>query len=175
MQALAGSVRTCSSNSRTCPFMLLSSSGLGYRPFKPGDRGSNPLSSTKHVGARRRLTRTGQELKRAHEFWGCGEIGITLALQAGIRGSIPRCSTKHNLCVAQSGRVLALEASCRRFKSYRADQTSEGRKVGVLIGLENRDGVSSPVRVRPPCLPPTWVHCVMTPNPPVSGGGAQRA
>ena len=30
----------------------------------------------------------------------------------------------------------------------------EVRKVGVLIGLENRDGVDSPVGVRSPRLPP---------------------
>lgn len=44
----------------------------------------------------------------------------------------------------------------------------EDRKVGVLIGLENRDGVMSAVRVRSPYLPPQVLGVTVaqgTPNP----------
>lgn len=60
-------------------------------------------------------------MKTENGFWGYGEIGITLALQAGIRGSTPRTSTKIR-SVAQSGRASGLGPEGRRFESYLSDQ-----------------------------------------------------
>ena len=45
--------------------------------------------------------------------------------------------TIHHLNVAQSGRVLGLEPSCRRFKSYHSDQFWKLARM-VANGLENR-------------------------------------
>ena len=49
-------------------------------------------------------------------------LGKSSNLESQHSGSYSWFFYELNLCVAQSGRVLALEASCRRFKSYRADQ-----------------------------------------------------
>ena len=37
------------------------------------------------------------------------------------------------------------KARCQRFLARHPDKKKEARKVGALIGLENRDGVNSPV------------------------------
>lgn len=56
--------------------------------------------------------------------------------------------TNHiSLCVAQSGRVLALEARGRRFKSYHADQIQ--MRYNARIPVRLRHYTNSPVATLP--------------------------
>ena len=59
----------------------------------------------------------------------------------------------HFADVTQVGRVPAFQAGCCRFEAGRPLHIQEARKVGVLIGPENRD-VGNDVGVRSPQPPP---------------------